>query len=100
MTPRYGMRWKWLSSPISSARSKMASTPRSEKRASGFLVGKSNAWKEIGNIFEKGIGLFLLIIGLICLYISFKDGLRFSWLVISAAVLFLSVRMFASSNEV
>ncbi len=44
--------------------------------------------------------LFLLIIGLICLYISFKDGLRFSWLVISAAVLFLSVRMFASSNEV
>ena len=26
-------------------------------------VGKSNAWKEIGNIFEKGIGLFLLIIG-------------------------------------
>ena len=26
-------------------------------------VGKSNAWKEIGNIFEKGIGLILLIIG-------------------------------------
>lgn len=44
--------------------------------------------------------VFLLIVGLLCLYFTFNNGFRWAWLMISAAVLYLSFAMFRSSNEV
>ena len=44
--------------------------------------------------------IFLLLIGLGCLYFTFDDGFSWSWLVISIVVLYLSFAMFRSSNEV
>ncbi|MBQ9014540.1 MAG: hypothetical protein IJ109_00335 [Firmicutes bacterium] len=44
--------------------------------------------------------LFLLVVALICLYFTFNNGFRWSWLVISVALLYLSFAMFRSSNEV
>lgn len=44
--------------------------------------------------------LFLLFVGIICLILTFRNGFRLSWLVISLAVLYLAFAMFRSSNEV
>ena len=44
--------------------------------------------------------VFLLFIGLSCMYLTFRNGFRFSWLIISLAVFYLSFAMFRSSNEV
>ena len=44
--------------------------------------------------------LFLFIVGLICLYFTFNHGFRWSWLIISVAILYLSFAMFRSANEV
>ena len=44
--------------------------------------------------------LFLLLVALVCFYFTFRNGFRFSWLVISCAVLYLSFAMFRSANEV
>ena len=43
--------------------------------------------------------LFLLIVGLICLYFTFHNGFKWAWLMISAAILYLSFAMFRNSNE-
>lgn len=44
--------------------------------------------------------LFLLFVGLACLYITFRKGFDFSWCLISAAIFFLAFAMFRSANEV
>ena len=44
--------------------------------------------------------LFMLIVGLICLYFAFHNGFSWAWLIISLAVLYLSFAMFRNSNEV
>ncbi len=44
--------------------------------------------------------LFLLLVGLLCLFFTFRNGFRFAWLIISLAVLYLSFAMFRSANEV
>ena len=44
--------------------------------------------------------LFLLFVAVICFILTFKNGFRLSWLVISLAVLYLAFAMFKSSNEV
>ena len=43
--------------------------------------------------------LFLLIVGLICLYIAFRNAWKLSWVLISIAILYLSFAMFRNSNE-
>ncbi len=44
--------------------------------------------------------LFLLCIGLLCLYLAASKGWSFSWTVISIAVLYLSFAMFRNANEI
>ena len=44
--------------------------------------------------------IFLLLVGLACLYITSRKGVPYSWDLISAAIFFLSFCMFRASNEV
>ncbi|MDO5490993.1 MAG: hypothetical protein Q4F96_01145 [Bacillota bacterium] len=44
--------------------------------------------------------IFLFLIGLACLYIAAQKGFPFAWILISAAVFFLSFSMFRNANEV
>ena len=44
--------------------------------------------------------LFLLIVGLLCLFFTFHNGFRWAWLLISIAIFYLSFAMFRSANEV
>ncbi len=44
--------------------------------------------------------LFLLLIALICLYITARNGWKWSWDMITAALFYLSIAMFRSANEV
>ncbi len=44
--------------------------------------------------------IFLLLIGLVCLYIAISSSKSWAWYVISAAILYLAFAMFRSSNEV
>ncbi len=44
--------------------------------------------------------LFLLFVGLVCLFIARSQGYKLSWIVISGAIIFLAFAMFRSSNEV
>ncbi len=43
---------------------------------------------------------FLLILAIISLYLTFKDNFRWSWMLISLALFYLSFAMFRNSNEV
>lgn len=44
--------------------------------------------------------IFLLIVALLCFYLTFRHGFNFVWLIISLAMLYLSFAMFRSANEV
>lgn len=44
--------------------------------------------------------VLLLIVGLFCLYYTFHGGFKWAWLLITAAVFYLSFAMFRSANEV
>ncbi|MBQ6370642.1 MAG: hypothetical protein IJJ21_03560 [Firmicutes bacterium] len=44
--------------------------------------------------------LFLLVVGLVCLVIAYRNDWKWSWDIISIAILYLSFAMFRSSNEV
>ena len=58
---------------------------------------RNNGQKRNGRMVLSS--LFLLIVGLICLYFTFHNGFRWAWLLISAAILYLSFAMFRNSNE-
>ena len=44
--------------------------------------------------------LFLLAVGLLCLYFAFHTGFSWTWFVIAIVVLYLAFAMFRSANEV
>ena len=44
--------------------------------------------------------LFIFFVGIVCLVITVRNDFKFSWILITAAVFFLSFSMFRSSNEV
>lgn len=44
--------------------------------------------------------VFLFIIALVCLYITGKNGWKWSWDMITAALFYLAIAMFRSANEV
>ena len=45
------------------------------------------------------ISLFILLVSLICFFLTFKDGFRWAWFMISCAVLYFAFAMFKNSNE-
>ena len=42
---------------------------------------------------------FLLVLAIISMYLTFRDNFRWSWLLISLALFYLSFAMFRNSNE-
>lgn len=44
--------------------------------------------------------LFLLGVGLVCIFLAFRHDFKFSWLIMAGVSFFLSFAMFRSANEV
>ncbi len=44
--------------------------------------------------------LFLLAVGLVCLYLAVSSGWKLSWTATTIAVLYLSFAMFRNANEI
>ena len=44
--------------------------------------------------------IFMLIVGLLCLFFTFSNGFKWAWLLISIAIFYLAFAFFRNSNEV